>query len=82
MNFLLNFIDILVQVLMFAIFIRAILSWFPISRENPLVLVVYQVTEPVLAPLRRVVPSVGFIDITPIVALILLQLLQVAIHNV
>lgn len=77
MTFLLRFVDILTNVLMVAILLRAILSWFPnISRENPFAQVVFQVTEPVLAPLRRVVPTLGVIDITPLVALLLLQMIQ------
>ena len=72
-----NFINYLTTALMIAILIRAVLSWFPgVSRENPLVQIVFQVTEPVLAPLRRVVPTFGFVDLTPLVAIILLQLIQ------
>lgn len=82
MTFLLRFIDILTNVLMVAILLRAILSWFPnISRENPFVQVVFQVTEPVLAPLRRVVPTLGVIDITPLVALLLLQMIQMMVAS-
>lgn len=81
MTFFFYFIDTLATALMIAILIRAILSWFPISRENPFAQVVFQVTEPVLAPLRRVVPSLGMIDITPLVALLLLQMIQVMIQS-
>ena len=70
-----NFISILTTVLTFAIFIRAIISWFPIGANNPLIVVLFQITEPVLAPLRRVVPRLGMIDITPMVAIILLQVI-------
>ena len=57
------------------IFFRAILSWFPIDPHNPLVTVLYEVTEPILAPLRNVIPRIGMIDITPLVAIILVQLI-------
>lgn len=67
------FIGTLCNVLSFAIFARALISWFPIGRNNPLVAIIYQITEPVLAPLRRVIPRIGMIDITPIVAIFLLQ---------
>ena len=62
-----------------AIFLRAILSWFALDPRNPLVQVLDQVTEPILAPLRRVIPRVGMIDITPLVAIILLQFLAQAV---
>lgn len=65
------------QLLSAAIFIRALLSWFPVGRDNPLVVFLDRVTEPILAPLRRVIPPIGgAIDITPIVAILLLQVLS------
>ncbi|MBI2322313.1 MAG: YggT family protein [Chloroflexi bacterium] len=74
--FLMNFTDILFSVLTYAIFGRALLSWFRLAPSNPLVRMLNDVTEPVLVPLRRVVPTLGFIDITPLVAIILLQVLH------
>ncbi len=70
------FIDILVTVLIWAIIIRAVLSWFPISPRNPALVVVLQITEPILAPLRRIVPRLGMLDITPVVAILLLLVLR------
>jgi YggT family protein len=58
---------------------RALLSWFPIGPGNPLfqlVVILNQITEPILAPLRRVIPRIGMLDISPMVALLLLQFLQ------
>ena len=70
---------VLAQVLTAAIFIRAILTWFPIDPRSPLVTMLDQITEPILAPLRRVVPRIGMVDITPLVAIILLQFLAQAV---
>ena len=58
-----------------AIFIRVLLSWFPIDPRNPLVTLLYDVTEPILEPLRRVIPRLGMIDITPLVAIIIIQVI-------
>ena len=58
-----------------AIFIRVLLSWFPIDPHNPLVTVLYEITEPILEPLRRVVPRLGMFDLTPMVAIILIQVI-------
>ena len=66
-------------ILSLAIFLRAILSWFVRDPRNPLVELLDQITEPILAPLRRVVPRVGMVDITPLVAIILLQFLAQAV---
>jgi YggT family protein len=65
----------LTWVLTALIFFRAILSWFPIDPRNPLVTFLYEVTEPILAPLRNVIPRIGMIDITPLVAIILIQII-------
>ena len=78
-QFMINFVDALFTILIWAIFGRAILSWFHLRPGNPfypLAVVLHQITEPILAPLRRVIPTIGMIDISPIVALLLLQFLQ------
>ncbi len=66
----------LCDVLTFAILARAILSWFPIRYDNPIVVFLNQITEPFLAPLRRVIPRLGMVDITPLIALLILQLIR------
>lgn len=70
------FVTLVAQILTLAIFARAILSWFPMSPSGPLITILYQLTEPILAPLRRIIPSFGMIDISPLVAILLLQAIQ------
>ena len=63
----------------FVIFVRIILSWFPINPGGPLgqiTRVLFQVTEPVLGPARRIIPSIGPLDISPIVVVIALRFVQ------
>lgn len=67
------FIYILCLVLTIIIFLRALVSWFPINPRSSLIVILYQITEPILAPLRRIIPRIGMFDITPIVAIIVLQ---------
>jgi YggT family protein len=74
-RFFLMFISTLIYILNFAIIIRALMSWFNPSPENPIVRFVIEITEPVLAPLRRIVPRIGMIDITPIVAILLMNVI-------
>ena len=73
--YLYRVIWLLCEVLTFAIIARAILSWFSPRPTNRLAIILYQVTEPVLSPLRRVIPRVGMIDLTPLAAIMLLQLI-------
>ena len=59
-----------------AIFARVILSWFPASTTNPIVVFIYAVTEPLLSPIRRIVPRFGMIDLSPMIALLSIVLIQ------
>jgi YggT family protein len=78
-QFLLYFVNALFTILIWAIIGRALLSWFPVRPGNPfypLALILHQITEPILGPFRRIIPTIGPIDISPIVALLLLQFVQ------
>ena len=72
-SFLANFIQLLVLVLNLAIFGRAIMSWISPSGSDPLSSMLHQITEPILKPIRQVLPSTGMFDLSPLVALILLN---------
>jgi YggT family protein len=74
-------IGVIFQALTIVIIFSAILSWLVmIYPRNNLVVSLYhvlrQITEPILAPLRRIIPLIGTIDITPIVAIIILQIIS------
>ena len=72
MNLFVTVIEYICYALIAAIFARAILSWFLISRRNSLARFLYYITEPVLVPMRRLVPRLGMLDITPMVTVIIL----------
>ena len=68
----------LIQLYIFAIFGRIVLSWFPVSPGGAMASVfsfLYTITEPVLGPVRRLIPGMGGFDFSPIVVIIALQLL-------
>ena len=65
--------------LIVAIFIRAILSWFSIDPRSPLVQALNAITEPILDPIRRIMPRLGMIDLSPMVAIIVLGVMQSAV---
>lgn len=75
------------QLYLYALFARIILSWFPISGQSPLASVyrfLYTITEPVLAPIRRLIPPIGMggmgLDLSPIVVLIALEFVITRLH--
>lgn len=76
MTSLVELIALMLNVLVFAIFARAILTWFPIDKEGPIVRTIEAITEPVLEPLRRVIPMIGMIDISPMVAIVVLSIIS------
>ena len=69
-----RFVDLLVWALSSAIFLRIVFSWFDPMGNNKITRILIDVTEPIIAPLRRVVPSVGMLDLSPMVASILVYL--------
>ncbi len=75
-NYIATFVDYLFMILIYSIIARALLSWFNLGPSNPLVRILYEITEPILGPMRRVIPMIGMIDISPIVAILLLGFLQ------
>jgi YggT family protein len=73
--YLLSFLYILLQVLLVAILVRVVLTWFPVDPSNPIIRLIYEVTEPVLAPFRRVIPRIGMFDLSPIAAMLVIQVI-------
>jgi YggT family protein len=62
-----------------AIFIYIILSWTAVSYRNPLMRFLFRLTEPLLGPLRRMIPPVAMFDISPMIALVIVWLCQAAV---
>ena len=69
----------LISIYILLVFIRIIFSWGMVSYTNSIMRFLVDVTEPLLGPLRRVIPPVGRFDISPIVAFLILWLFQAAI---
>lgn len=76
MEFVLNVLLMFITVMQFAIIGRAILSWFDRSQSNPISQFLVQLTEPIIAPIRAILPSMGMIDLSPLVAIIVLLILR------
>ncbi|HEV8627819.1 MAG TPA: YggT family protein [Acidimicrobiia bacterium] len=72
----------LISVYYIVLLARVILSWFPLQPGTAMASIgsiIYQLTEPVMGPVRRIIPTVGMIDISPIVVFFGLRILQSAI---
>jgi YggT family protein len=61
---------------------RVILSWFPnVDRSNPLIQLVYDITEPILRPVRDMLPQSGMIDFSPLVVFLIIQVLTTILRT-
>ena len=69
------FITVAAYVLLVAVIIRIIFSWTNFDPENPIAQVIQQITEPILAPIRSVMPRIGMFDLSPMAASFLLIIL-------
>lgn len=64
-----------------AVFFRAILSWFNLDPRSPLVQALDSITEPIIEPIRRIMPRLGMIDFSPLVAILLLMFVSRALQS-
>lgn len=69
-------IKLATYVFIFSIFIQVILSWINPQGHNPIVGLLYSLNEPLLRPARRLLPNLGGIDLSPLIVLVALQLVQ------
>lgn len=76
-----NFVTLFVTVFNFLILIRVLMSWVPNLAENRFGRLVFELTEPLLAPIRKLLPQSQMLDLSPLVAFFLLQGLQIVVER-
>ena len=75
-QFIAQFIVVTCNILFLSILLRACLSWFAVdTRASGAGRLLDDITEPIIAPLRRIIPPIGSIDVSPLVAMLLIQFL-------
>ncbi|KAA1190430.1 YggT family protein [Pseudohalioglobus sediminis] len=77
----LGVVGLLVNIYFFALLATIILSWIAPGSGNPAVHLLYQITEPVMAPFRKLLPPMGGMDFSPILVFILINVLQIALRH-
>jgi YggT family protein len=75
---LINFLVLLLYLYTWLVIIRAVVSWTRVDPSNPLIQFLVKATEPVLAPLRALVPpaKLGGLDVSPILAIVVIQIVR------
>lgn len=76
MNTLTQLVAFLARLFNLLILVRVLLTWIPMVRTNALITFIFAVTEPILAPIRRILPPMGGLDLSPVVAMVLLQVIS------
>jgi YggT family protein len=73
-------INLLVTVITWLVIVKVVLSYF-MSPYHPIRESIDRIVEPLLEPIRRILPQTGMIDFSPLVLIILLQVLEVVLRN-
>ena len=74
-----NLVLLSLNLFIFAILIRVILSWISPGGYNPIVAIIHSITNPVLRPFQRFLPPMGGLDLSPLVVIVLLQLARMLV---
>jgi len=72
LDWILGFVSYFCRILAFCVLIRALLSWFRLGVYGWPIIILYDLTNPILEPLRRIMPVFGGLDFSPIVAMLIL----------
>ncbi len=72
---------LIVQIYYWAIIGSIILSWVAPGSGHPAVMLIYQITEPIMAPFRKLLPPMGGLDLSPILVFIVLNVVQIMINH-
>jgi YggT family protein len=82
MGFIITFIDLLFRALWIAILGTVLMSWIDPSGSSRVSQVLREITDPILTPVRKILPTVGMLDFSPLVALLLLEFIRMMIISV
>jgi YggT family protein len=77
----LGVLGLLVKIYFFALLAMIIMSWIAPGSHHPAIYLIYQICEPIMAPLRRVLPPMGGLDFSPILVFILINVVQIALRH-
>jgi YggT family protein len=77
----LGLLGLIINIYFVAILVNIILSWVAPGTYNPITLILHQLTEPVMAPVRKVIPPLGGLDLSPIFVFLGINVLEIMMHH-
>lgn len=77
-----DYIKAIIYIYLFALIIHAVITWIGTPHGNPFVPLLKSITNPIVNPIRKFVPMVGVMDFSPLVAILLLNVLLIIVTNI
>ena len=77
----LNVLDLIVKIYFWSVIAVVVVSWIAPGSSHPAIQLVAQITEPVMRPVRNVIPSMGGLDLSPIIVFLILNVISVVIGH-
>lgn len=77
-----DIIKTIIYIYIFALIIQAVISWVGSAHGNPIVPLINSLTNPIVRPIRKVIPVMGMMDFSPLVAILLLNVLLIIVNNI
>ncbi|MEH6589426.1 MAG: YggT family protein [Halioglobus sp.] len=77
----LGILGLLVNIYFFGLLAMIILSWVASGSGHPAIYLLHQLTEPVMAPVRKILPPMGGLDLSPILLFVLINIIQIVLRN-
>ncbi|MDI9246536.1 YggT family protein [Marinobacter sp. CHS3-4] len=77
----LNVLDLIVTIYFWSVIAVVVISWIAPGSNHPAIQLVAQITEPVMRPVRNLMPSMGGLDLSPIIVFLILNVIRVVIDN-
>ena len=75
----LEFIGFILQIFAYLVIARALTTWFPNARQYAIVQLLYQITDPVMIPISKLIPRIGMIDLSPTILVFTLLIISRAL---
>ena len=75
----LGFIGFILQIFAYLVIARALTTWFPNARQYAIVQLLYQITDPVMIPISKLIPRIGMIDLSPTILVFTLLIISRAL---
>jgi YggT family protein len=79
---IIDLLKVIIWVYIISLLIQAVMSWIGSAHGNPVAPLIHSLTEPLLRPIRRVIPNIGALDLSPLVVILILNILLIVINNI